>query len=272
MGELLQTGAVLTFTQRDLWNVNPSWTHALTEKLSTQVTYQFNDVTYENGRALGLFDYHFHTATVGGSYLVTEKDQLQMSAVYTTFSVPDAFLTSSIYGAQLGVTHMFTDTFSATASGGPRLIISDIDLPQGTMSDQAMEWVANGSFERKFETSRITVDGGRDIFPSGFGLLLRTDHVGASVTRELTETVTASLGGRVYFVEGVATEAAPRTIQPSRFFTVNPQLTWKVNDWWNVNLSYIYSRRDVDSSSVSADSNAVAFTLAYFPPKLSMSR
>ena len=272
LGELLQTGAVLTFTQRDRWDVNPSWTHALTENLSTQVTYQFNDVTYENGRRLGLFDYRFHTATVGGSYLVTEKDQLQMSGIYTTFSVPDALLTSSIYGAQVSATHMFTDTFTATASGGPRLITSDIDLPQGTVSDQSMVWVANGSLERRFETFSIIVDGGRDIFPSGFGLLLRTDRVGASVTKELSEAVTASVGGRVYFVEGVATQAAPRTITPSRFFTVNPQLTWKVNDWWNVNLSYIYSRRDVDNSSVSVDSNAVALTLTYFPPKLSISR
>jgi hypothetical protein len=132
--------------------------------------------------------------------------------------------------------------------------------------------VANGSLGRKFETYSITVEGGRDIFPSGFGLLLRTDRVGATVTKELSETVTASIGGRVYFVEGVATQAAPTTIAPSRFLIVNPQVTWKINDWWNVNLSYTYARRDIDSSSVDADSNAVALTLAYFPPKLSISR
>ena len=57
MGELLTTGVVLRFTQRNQWTANPSWTRSITEKLSFQSSFQLNDTTYENGLSLGLVDY-----------------------------------------------------------------------------------------------------------------------------------------------------------------------------------------------------------------------
>ena len=36
MSELLTTGLVLRFTQRNQWTANPSWTRSITEKLSFQ--------------------------------------------------------------------------------------------------------------------------------------------------------------------------------------------------------------------------------------------
>ena len=57
MSELLTTGLVLRFTQRNQWTANPSWTRSITEKLSVQSSFQLNDTTYENGLSLGLVDY-----------------------------------------------------------------------------------------------------------------------------------------------------------------------------------------------------------------------
>ena len=53
MGELLATGLVLQFTQRNLWDVNPSWTRNITEKLAFQGTFQFTDASYQDGLQLG---------------------------------------------------------------------------------------------------------------------------------------------------------------------------------------------------------------------------
>ena len=68
MGELLQTGVVLSFTQRNYWNVSPSWTHALTERLSVQALYQYAEAAYENGARLGLVDYTTQSGSAGLAY------------------------------------------------------------------------------------------------------------------------------------------------------------------------------------------------------------
>ena len=47
MSELLTTGLVLRFTQRNQWTANPSWTRSITEKLSIQSSFQLTDTTYE---------------------------------------------------------------------------------------------------------------------------------------------------------------------------------------------------------------------------------
>ena len=63
MGELLTTGMLIRFTQRNLWTASPTWTRELTEQLSFQVGYQFSNASYENGRRLGLLDYELHGGT-----------------------------------------------------------------------------------------------------------------------------------------------------------------------------------------------------------------
>ena len=82
MSELLTTGLVLRFTQRNQWTANPSWTRSITEKLSFQSSFQLNDTTYENGLSLGLVDYQLFGGSGGLLYQLTEQDQIQLSGSY----------------------------------------------------------------------------------------------------------------------------------------------------------------------------------------------
>lgn len=90
MGELLTTGVVLRFTQRNQWTANPSWTRELTEKLSFQAAFQFNDTTYENGLSLGLVNYQLLGGSGGLLYQLTEKDQIQLSASYVDYQTTNS--------------------------------------------------------------------------------------------------------------------------------------------------------------------------------------
>lgn len=272
MSELRQTGAVLTFTQRNLWKASPTWTHALTEKLNLLTTYEYSNASYENGSRLGLFDYELHTATSGFTYSLTENDQLQTSLIYSYFRIPDAKLTSNIAGLQIGAVHMFTESLKGTLGGGPRRIASDLQSDQGVLSDSETVWVFTGAIEKTFETITARLNGGREIFPSGFGLLLKTDRVGGGLTKQLTENVSASLTGQVYFVEGIATKAVRSAITPSRYVTVTPNVVWRLSQWMTATLSYSYSQRQSRTTPDSAEANSVYFMLTYFPPKLSISR
>src|SRR4029079_12739597 len=85
MSELLDTGLVLRFTQRNQWTANPSWTRSLTEKLSAQSSFQLSDTTYENGLHLGLRDYQLFGGAGGFLYQMTVQDKIELSGSYVNF-------------------------------------------------------------------------------------------------------------------------------------------------------------------------------------------
>jgi hypothetical protein len=273
MGELLDTGLVLRFTQRNQWTANPSWTRRITEKLSVQSSSQLNDTTYENGLSLGLVDYQLLGGSGGLLYQLTEQDQIQLTGSYATFYTTNAPLPirASFPGANLSLTHAFTETLTGTAYGGPSFVSSTSQTGGDSIKAQSTVWLFGGNLTKKFESTTVQVSGSRNIVPSGFGLLIQTDRAGFTVSHDLTEALTASFDGAGYSVSGVTQRATGGTFPESRFFSATPKIAWKFLEWWKLELSYTYRHREVDGFSDPAMSNGTMFMLTYFPPKLAFS-
>jgi hypothetical protein len=273
MGELLDTGLVLRFTQRNQLTANPSWTRSITEKLSVQSSFQFNDASYENGLSLGLVDYQLLGGSGGLLYQLTEQDQIQLSGSYTSFhttNAPSPFR-ASFPGVNLSLTHAFTETLTGTAYGGPSFVSSTNETVSGNIKAQSTVWLFGGDLTKKFESATVQVSVSRNIVPSGFGLLIQRDRAGLTVSHDLSETLTASIDGSGYLVSGITQRASGGTFPDSRLFYLTPKIAWKFLEWWKLELSYTYRWRDVDGSSEAAMSNGTMFMLTYFPPKLALS-
>ncbi len=272
-GELLQTGVVLRFTQRNSWNLAPSWAHAVTERLSVQGSYQYTKVTYEDGARLGLVDYEVQAGSAGLAYRPTENDSMQLNGTYTNFSVANAgALRSQMAGAQVFWSHAFTETLSAAVTGGPQLVSSSISFGPERFTDTQALWVANASLRKQWDAGFAEAVVGREINPSGFGLLLKTERVGLSLSQDLTEGLTASVNAQLFLASSVATKAVPFTFPENRYITVTPGLTWKFDQWWSVYASYTYNLREVESVGQRAFGHATTMMLTYYPPKLSVGR
>jgi hypothetical protein len=273
MNELLTTGLVLRFTQRNQWTANPSWTRSITEKLSFQSSFQLSDTTYENGLRLGLVDYQLFGGSGGLLYQMTEQDQIQLSGSYGNFHTTNAPLPfrASFPGVNLSLTHAFTETLTGTAYGGPRFVSSTTQTVSDNIKAQSTVWLFGGNLTKKFESTSIQVNVARDIVPSGLGLLFQTDRAGVTVSHDLSETLTASFDGSGYVVSGITDRASNGTLPESRYFSATPKIAWKFLEWWKLELSYTYRRREVDSFSDPAMSNGTMFMLTYYPPKLALS-
>jgi hypothetical protein len=272
MGELLTTGLVLGFTQRNQWTANPSWTRSLTERFSFQSSLQLNDTTYENGFRLGLVDYQLLGGAGGLLYQMTEQDQIQLSGSYTNFrttNAPSPFH-ASFPGVNLSLTHAFTETLTGTAYGGPRYVSSTTETVGDDFTAHSTVWLFGASLTKKLENTSIQASIDRDIVPSGFGLLIQRDRAGLTVTHDITETLAASLNGSGYLVSGITKSATGTSFPENRYAYFTPKIAWKFLEWWKLELSYTYGRREADGSSP-AISNATMFTLTYFPPKLAFS-
>ena len=273
ISELLTTGLVLRFTQRNQWTANPSWTRRLTEKLSFQSSFQLSDTTYENGVRLGLVDYQLFGGSGGVLYHMTEQDQIQLSGSYVYFHTTNASspFRASFPGVNLNLTHAFTETLTGSAYGGPRFVNSTTRTISDTIKVQSAVWLFGASLTKTFESLSIQVNVDRDIVPSGFGLLTQRDRAGLTVSHNLTETLTTSFNGSGYLISGVTNLPQGGTIPESRYFYLTPKIAWEFLEWWKLELSYTYGRRDVDGFSGPAMSNATMFMLTYYPSKLAFS-
>ncbi len=267
--ELQQTGLVLRFTQRSMWTAMPSWRVGITQRLAWQNRYQFVDTSYQDARRLGLADYRVHGGTTGLTYNLSLLDQVQMTGEYTFVRIPAVGLTTTYYGVQGGWTHDFGHQLIGTASGGGRLVNSDQALPTGgSLTSQEIVWVYSASLSKQFEQGNVRVEGSREINPSGFGGLLQTDRVGGTLVHDLTETLSASLSGNLYFVSRIGA----RSIVPTRFFAVNPTVSWKFAQWWTIDVSYTYAQRAVDQLDQRNDAHSTFVMLTYRGLKWSVSR
>jgi len=273
MGELLATGLVLQFTQRNLWTANPTWSRSLTEKFAFQGAFQFSNATYENGLRLGLVDYQVFGGSAGFLYKATEHDDIQLSGTYTNFHTTNAQfgLRASLPGAMLSLTHAFTETLKVTTYGGPRFISSNSQLAGSDVTTRNTVWVYGASLSKQFEKALFQATVNRDIYPSGFGLLIRTDRMGLMASYDISETVTASLDTSGYLISGASPLARGGTLQENRLIYSTPKITWKFSEWWKVEASYSYRWRDVENLAEPVAANMVTFMLTYYPPKLSFS-
>jgi hypothetical protein len=270
--ELQQTGLVLGFTQRSLWNAMPSFTVGITERLSWKNAYQFMDAQYEDGVRFGLVNYQAHIGTTGLIYNLGELDQVQLTGEYTSFRIPSRMQDSTYYGAQGGWTHDFGREMTASISGGVRFVTSTQDVSGGSLSAHETVWVYRGMLRKKFERTTVQLDGGSEINPSGFGRLLQTDRAGVSLSHNLTETLTVSLNGNIYIVSGVVTDPAITPLPQQRFSSISPSLSWKFSQWWTVDVAYTYAERAVDSLNQWNFANSTFVMLTYGGPKWSVSR
>ena len=272
MSELQDTGLVLRFTQRNQLTATPSWTRSITETLSVQSNFQFIDTTYEDGLRLGLIDYRLFKGASGLLYQMTEQDQIRLFASYSNFyttNAPSSFR-ASFPGANLSLSHAFTETLTGTVSSGPTFVSSTTQTASGNISNQKTVWLFGASLAKKFESTSLKVNVARDMMPSGVGLLLQRDRAGVTVSHDLSETLTASFDGSVYNVSAITERASGGTLSESRFFAGTPQIAWKFSEWWKLEVSYTYRWRGGENIP-EAMSNSTMFMLTYYPPKLSFS-
>lgn len=270
--ELQQTGLVLGFTQRSLWNAMPSLTVGITERLSWRTSYQFTDVQYQDGIRLGLVNYQVQGGTTGITYNLRERDQVQLIGEYTSFRIPTRMQDATYYGAQGGWTHDFGDQMTGSISGGVRFVTSTQDFSGGSLSAHETVWVYRGTLRKRFERTTIQIDGSSEINPSGFGRLLKTERAGATLSHNLTETLTASLTGSYYFVSGVVTDPAIAPLPQQRYSSISPSVSWKFSQWWTLDVAYTYAERAVDSLDQWNFANSTFVMLTYGGPKWSVSR
>ncbi len=266
LGELQATGVVLQFTQRNQWTFHPTWTRKLTEKLSFQSGVQFSDTTYESGR---LVDYRLFGGSGGLLYELSERDQAHIMGSYLDFRTtdsPSAFQ-ADFPGVDMGLTHVFSESLTGTVHGGPRFLHSSSELLGATYTARDTVWLVGARVNKNFERGSVHVSFERDLVPSGFGLLIQTNRAQAGGSYDISESLAGSLNVVGMMTSGKTQAAVGGAFPDRNYVSVAPKLSWKVFEWWQADVSYMYRWRDIETQADSASSHATTFMVTYYPPK-----
>ncbi len=285
LSELQATGVVLDFTQRNQLTANPSWTRQLTEKLSFQMGAQFAYTRYESGNSAlagRLVDYRIVGGSGGLLYQVTERDQLQLTGVYTDFqTLASLFPFQSSYpGVSMGWAHAFDESMTGTIYGGPKFLSATVGRGnQGEVTTHDTVWVTGGTLSKHFERAMIQATIGRDLVPTGLGVLIAKNQAQVTGTYDLSETVTCSLDVVGSLSSGQTDAANGASFRDRQYVSVRPAISWKFQEWMEAELSYMYRRQSLEQFSTDVagfphlgQSHAVTVMFTYLPPKLSFSR
>lgn len=272
MGELLTTGVVLRFTQRNLWTVNPTWTRMLTEKLAFQSAFQFNDASYQDGLRLGLLDYQVYGGSAGFLYHLTERDDIQLSGTYTNFhTINSSFGLRAHYpGALLSMSHAFTESLIVTAYGGPRFLRATSQPANNNQTTHDTIFIYGLSLREQFERTAIQIALSREIFPLGVGLLVQTDRIGLIASYNLSDRVTTSMDVSGYFVSGATSLPGGNVFPDSQLLYLTPKVAWKFSEWCKLDVSYTYGWRDANTLANPVMSNTMILMLTYYPAKIAI--
>jgi len=250
-------------------SVSPYWGRTLTERTSLRIGGSFTDVTYEDADLTGLSDYTYKSTYTSLQHQLSERTSVQgvvSKSLYTSDSTE--FDTTSI---QLGLNHLFSETFSVNMLLGPSYTKSKF-ITGGTEEElSSVGRLIDIGFNKRFELGSLSGSLNSSESAGGEGKMTKKTALNLSMRRKLSNRTTLYLSGSAQMNEsggGVTDASSERT-----YYSFEPRLSWKATPWWTITGSYRYRESEYTSSDAGpAKSNAIYINLQYVWPKESLSR
>lgn len=250
-------------------SINPFWDRTLSERTSLRLGGGYTDVTYEDAEFTGLSDYTYKSAYLSLQHRLSETTSLQAMVGKSLYvSSGTEFDSTNI---QLGLNHIFSETFSVNLMFGPNYTKSKFMGISGKEEISDVGRLIDVGFRKEFELTSINGSLKTTETAGGEGKLIRKTNLSLSMQRRISARTRFSLSGSVQQNTsggGITNASDDRT-----YASLEPKLSWKVTPWWTVSGSYRYQQSEYTSSNAGkAESNAAYISIRYVWPKESLSR
>lgn len=253
----VDTAVVPENVRQSVFIVNPSWTRKMTERLSSDLRYRFQNRSFENVDATQqLIDSRTHEVQGGFNYRLTEITDGLANITLQRFD-PDQNPTTHNVSLRLGVTGDWDETRSYGIEIGPRYT-QVARRGESDENDFGIGWLAFLETDLGEET-RYRLEYERSLRASSNAKILETDDVSFNVFHSLTPRVELSMRSRLYTTNALGTSSSGTVKYGAR---VAPQLTYLISEHWDVDIGYVF--RLVERSNQSRQTgNEVFVALNY---------
>ena len=271
--ELLVSGLVITRTPRQSFRIAPGFSYNLTERLMASFNYGFYTVKYQDPN---LQNYSSHSLNLSLSYPLNNEITVvsgNISGQETSYaSVDNTYRSLTMF---LGVNHKFSEVWEANIAGG--LSISFIDsvtqvasspqlnfvtIPEARIKDTTLSPYISASVTRRWTNLVITGGYSRNQSGSAFGSVSDVNQIFLNLSYAFTERLAGSLTGNYSLTNQLSQENSFQ----NDFFSISPQLTYRITENLSMSPGYRFSQRDDISNSQSAHVHNVWLMFTYSYP------
>ncbi len=292
---VVQTADVgLSPGQRRTTTVGGSWSHSITERLSSSAQVSSNQTRY--GQAVTNSADYTDTSFGGGlSYRLTEIDALNLHLSHSEYRPVSLGNRSQTDDWSLGLSHQWSESASSSVSlgsyrtrtqGSTLALVCPLDavlcrvglvpyIPVRqpvTSSSTGLQYSASYSYALD-EVTSLSFSASRSQRPNGSGSVQRSDALNLSASHSFSETWGGSASYNMSRTSGpivgsVGTVNAGESRQQSFSVSLSHQLA----DDLTLGLSYRLTQANNVGPSNSAQSNSLNVSLSYSFPTLDASR
>jgi hypothetical protein len=256
-----ETETVTTLSAR------PSWSHEFTELDSLSLSAGYLNRTFGGGDSNGNIDYSFYDMSAGWQHQFTETDAFTAGSSYGHYDPQGAGTDrADLVNASLGWSHRFSEILQVRLSGGPSFRWSG-GLSSGGNTDAGYNAGVGVTYQPS-DLTKVLINFTHQNEPTSNGALQVRDRVGLTVSYQLDETTTLSMSGT--YIENESGQGRSSN-DFDRYFSVEPRLTWQLEEDLDLGLSYRFQEKTFSDPSDQAMSNAVFLRLTYRAPRQSWS-
>jgi hypothetical protein len=263
--ELGDTGILQANRRRNSGSAAPRMSYALSERAAVDLNLNYRNVNYDDGVAVGLYDYDYESVSTAYRINQTEKNYWFVSASASRYDSQQSGTTFDDIGLQVGALHQISVNASWRISLGVRRTDSEVrfNIPgvgPVTVEDRARGGTLDGYYAYQWQRSTLKLSAGRQFEPSGSGYVVLRDRIGLGLSRKATETATMTLR-----VDALRTTSLRDDITgiDRKYYSIEPRLNWRLDRAVTTSLGYRYRYQKYRHQSDSADDHSVDFRLQY---------
>jgi hypothetical protein len=266
--EETDSGNFSTTTERDLFEIMPSWIYSLSAKDSLTLGAGWTEANFKSDE---LTDYRTLTANAGWARQVTRADLFSFTFIVdhseseSTFNLQTIDLESDLYGALARWDHTFSERLKTSVAAGPQFYTTDKPVVvnsvlQTTEEDAFGARFSAGAEYQLSEKTAFDIEASREISPSSGGLPLERSALEARARHQFIPRLSGNL--RTYFqLDNDPTDSSSESSERN-YFSVETELVYEMALDWDLSASYRFRTQDTGTSN-RANSNAVFATITY---------
>lgn len=262
----VDAGLVRTQVRRNRLLLRPSWRYTLSEVMSIDMRYMFNDTTYSGDGSEVLTDYLRQSAELTVIRRLSERSNITATAGAGRYTTSGEGTDTDDYSLSAGFRHEFSPMLTMQVGVGVRSAISTIDDSDVETTGTLINASLSGNLS-ELTTYRITAS--ENFQPSGIGALVLSDSLSWDMSHDLSQKLSVSLWATAFRNQSVDFN---RAASDRTHYDVEPGFRWKLGREWSMDGSYRYRWQKYRDDDEAASSNAVYLAVNYAWPRMAVSR
>lgn len=256
-GADIDAGTVEETVRRYRATLAPSFTRAITERLSAGAGYTGAYLSYDDEELSELASLN-HELEVRTDWEYDERTTVGLAALAGFFRPRDDERAFDTYGMVANLQHRLSERSTILVSAGVRWSNpadeDRADSESGFLGGiegrtRGENWEASASLERRLR-------------PSGRGVLKETDQILLRASRDLSPRLAVELTGRAFTTRAVGSGGGAGT---EDYASVSPGISYRLTEEWSLTGEYLFQAIRRAGAGERADANAVFLRLDYQP-------